>query len=122
MGERPRILIIEDDFENQQRIAEEVEDMGGSVVKCISSREEALVYIESLSELDIDLVTLDANLARNRFDGQDGRDILAAIRAKSPNTPVIGLSSEQTEGVNDYLKKSEYHKLPDTIKRLTNKS
>lgn len=88
MGDKPMILIVEDDPE----IAELVSMYATrDVMPCAKAgtAEEAAAFIERERP---DLVTLDLNLP-----GMDGFDFLRSIRGKEPPIPVIVVSAREAD-------------------------
>jgi DNA-binding NtrC family response regulator len=77
---KPRILIVDDDFEMAAMIAEELGERGYATLALRSSR-DALRRLES--------ETFDALITDLRMPELDGLTLLAASRALDPSRPVI---------------------------------
>lgn len=115
-----RILIIEDEYELCESIAEGLKSDGYEIDAC-NDGEEGLELIFSA---EYDLVLLDLNLP-----GMDGMDILKEFRKENQETPVLILSARISlsdkiqgldEGANDYLTKPfHFAELEARIRSLT---
>lgn len=112
----PRVLVVEDDPEQANRLRRSLRNNGFDAA-CVNGLKSARL---SLAEEPADLVLLDLNLK----DGS-GRQLLAEIQAKGVKTAVMIVSavheiSQQLrafeEGADDYLKKP-FHE-PELIARV----
>src|SRR5262245_35952430 len=96
-GERPvkpRLLILDDEEAILLPVSHYFQDLGYEVVSCREPEEaEALIDHE-----DFDLVILD--LALTRF-GKEGLEVLGSIRAHNPWLPVIVLTANACQEVED---------------------
>lgn len=115
-----RILIIEDEFELCESMAEGLRVDGYEVDTCQDGEEG----LEILFSEEYDLILLDLNLP-----GMDGMDILREFRKENQETPVLILSARIAlsdkiqgldEGANDYLTKPfHFEELEARIRSLT---
>ena len=118
-----RLLIVEDEKELCDAVAQSLFEAGYEVDTCYDG-DEALDYI--LSE-DYDLIVLDLNLP-----GTDGMDILRELRQTDEETKVLILSArsqiaDKVEGLdagaNDYMEKPFHlQELEARIRSLTRAS
>jgi DNA-binding NtrC family response regulator len=81
-----RLLIAEDDTDLRDLLQDDLEDAGYETVVAIDGR-AALAHIERETEL-IDLLITDVNMP-----GLTGNELLAAMRAKRPEAPVIVITA-----------------------------
>lgn len=100
-----RILVIEDDDETANYVAEGLREQGHAVTRAADGREGMLTALDG----EFDAMVIDRMLP-----GRDGLSILGAIRAAGVNTPVLILSAlgkvddrikGLREGADDYLVK-----------------
>ncbi len=114
-----RILIVEDEIELQEAIAEGLRMDGYAVDTCDNgSLAYELLYVENY-----DLVVLDLNLP-----GMDGMDVLDKIREEKPELKILILSARSSVmdkvkgldlGANDYLSKPfDFEELEARIRNL----
>lgn len=114
-----RLLVVEDEFDLREAIAEGLR-MDGYAVDTCDNGEEAyeLLYVEAY-----DLVVLDLNLPK-----MDGLSVLAKIRDEKPDLKVLVLSARGSvedkvkgldAGANDYLAKPfDFSELEARIRNL----
>lgn len=115
-----RILIIEDEYELCESMAEGLRVDGYEVDTCQNGEEG----LDILFSAEYDLILLDLNLP-----GMDGMDILKEFRKDNQETPVLILSARIAlsdkiqgldEGANDYLTKPfHFEELEARIRSLT---
>lgn len=115
-----RILIIEDEYELCESMAEGLRVDGYEVDTCQNGEEG----LDILFSEEYDLILLDLNLP-----GMDGMDILKEFRKENQETPVLILSARIAlsdkiqgldEGANDYLTKPfHFEELEARIRSLT---
>ncbi len=115
-----RILIIEDEYELCESMAEGLKSDGYEIDTCNDGKEG----LEFLLSAEYDLVLLDLNLP-----GIDGMDILKELRKDNQDTPILILSARISlsdkiqgldEGANDYLTKPfHFEELEARIRSLT---
>ncbi|MCQ2544743.1 MAG: response regulator transcription factor, partial [Lachnospiraceae bacterium] len=115
-----RILIIEDEYELCESMAEGLRVDGYEVDTCQNGEEG----LDILFSAEYDLILLDLNLP-----GMDGMDILKEFRKENQETPVLILSARIAlsdkiqgldEGANDYLTKPfHFEELEARIRSLT---
>lgn len=114
-----RILVVEDETDLQEAIAEGLRLDGYAVDTCGSgNRAYELLYVENY-----DLVILDLNLP-----GMDGLEVLEKIRGEKPDLKVLILSARSSvsdkvrgldAGANDYLVKPfDFEELEARIRSL----
>lgn len=114
-----RILIVEDDLDLQEAIAEGLQLNGYAVDTCDNGEDAyGLLYVENY-----DLAILDLNLPR-----MDGLEVLAKIRNEKPGLKVLILSARGNvddkvrgldSGANDYLSKPfDFAELEARIRNL----
>lgn len=114
-----RILVVEDELDLQEAIAEGLRIDGYAVDTCDNGEDAyELAFVENY-----DLVILDLNLPK-----MDGIDVLGKIREEKPNLKVIILSARSSVsdkvmgldiGANDYLTKPfEFEELEARIRSL----
>lgn len=114
-----RILIVEDEVDLQEAIAEGLRLDGYAVDTCGNGKEAyELLYVENY-----DLVVLDLNLPQ-----MNGLEILEKIRGEKPNLKVLILSARNStldkvrgldSGANDYLAKPfDFSELEARIRSL----
>lgn len=114
-----RLLVVEDELDLQEAIAEGLRIEGYSVDTC----EDGETAYEKLNETNYDLVILDLNLPK-----LDGLEVLKKIRAEKQEVKVLILSarSHTTDkvigldlGANDYLAKPfDFSELEARIRNL----
>jgi two-component system response regulator HydG len=75
-----RILVVEDDAEMRALLAEELHEAGHEVTAAASGR-------EALARLD--LAAVDAVVTDLEMPGMHGSELLAALRARDPDLPVV---------------------------------
>ena len=105
MKSQPHVLVVDDET-NVRRVLGTLLEQAGCQVAEASSGEEALRRVRSL---DPDLVISDL-----KMPGMDGLDLLAALRARFPEIPVVLLTAHGTidtaveamkRGAHDFLTK-----------------
>jgi DNA-binding response OmpR family regulator len=104
MGERKRILVIDDELSIRKLLQMELEDEGYEVVVA----EDGLEALDKLSKERFDLITLDI-----RMPNMDGIDFLGKVREKDKEIPIIICTAYGTHkrdlvvwGADDYVIKS----------------
>ena len=104
MGESKRFVVIEDRPEWQAEIRQALQESGHVVVDRAQTLRDALALVPTLKKLKIDAVTLDGNLCDELVDGRrlgdDGQDILRAIRKIAPKIKIIGMSLNSMPNVD----------------------
>lgn len=90
--EKARVFVAEDDPDHQDTIRERLERDGHSVVLSARTRNEALSAVNKLKELKVQVATIDGNLSPWEESGQDGKDLIAAIRKVAPDVVTIDMS------------------------------
>lgn len=118
-----RILIVEDEMDLCDSIAEGLQIDGYAVDTCYDGAEASVL----LSAETYDLVVLDLNLP-----GMDGIEILKEVRKQNQNLKVLILSARSSvshkvlgldEGANDYLSKPfDFEELEARIRSLLRRS
>lgn len=118
-----RILIVEDEVDLCDSIAEGLQIDGYAVDTCYDGEEASLL----LGAESYDLVVLDLNLP-----GMDGIEILKEVRKQNQNIKVLILSARSSvsdkvlgldEGANDYLAKPfDFEELEARIRSLLRRS
>lgn len=119
--ERARVFIAEDEAQWRSTIEGLVEDAGHTVVGSAKTKQEALSAVMQFGNLGVQVATLDANLDDPADDsGNDGQEVLAAIRAGAPEVKTIGAgaSSRGFPGVDVDLGKGRLGKIGDVINKL----
>ncbi|OAB43517.1 response regulator transcription factor [Paenibacillus antarcticus] len=114
-----RILIVEDELDLQEAIADGLRIDGYAVDTCDNGE----AAYELLYEVNYDLVVLDLNLPK-----MDGLEVLAKIRDEKPDLKVLILSARSSVndkvkglniGANDYLEKPfDFAELEARIRNL----
>jgi len=113
-----RVLHVEDNLDWQNTVRGIVEDMGGILVKTVSSVETAMSAIATLEKLKIDIVILDGSLSSHEEGDRDAKVILAAIKKQKRKVKTIGLSGGKIHGVDKDLGKNKVSELEATILKL----
>ncbi|MBI4034830.1 MAG: response regulator [Candidatus Chisholmbacteria bacterium] len=67
------------------------------------TREDALAIVPRLGEMGVSAVTLDGNFSKDDYSGNDGREVLAAIRKMYGDQIVVAAIS-----AGDFTQKGEY--------------
>jgi DNA-binding response OmpR family regulator len=104
MGERKRILVIDDESSIRKLMEMELEDEGYDVTVA----EDGVDALEKVSQAKYDLITLDI-----RMPNMDGIQFLGEVRDKDKEVPIIICTAYGTHkqdlvvwGANDYVIKS----------------
>ena len=87
---RPRILVVEDDFLIRLTLTEALSDDGFDVLEA-GSAAEALVHLESTA--DIQLMMTDISLPGE----MDGGQLATRVRSARPNLPMIFMTGKPAE-------------------------
>jgi two-component system, NarL family, response regulator DevR len=116
-----RVMLVEDDEFWQQQISSDLnkeEDI--QVVKVASTKLEAL---ESLEELEIDVILMDINLTENQLDGLEAtRDITRNKVLKSKVIMLTSLSDNEVivkafqNGAVNYITKSNFQDIVNAVR------
>jgi two-component system response regulator HydG len=102
------VLIVDDDGEMADTVAEYLSDKGYKAETAVGGR----AAINALKRKNIDVVISDL-----RMDGVDGLDVLAASRADDPTRPVIIMTAYGTiDGAIEAVQKGAYHYLTKPFK------
>ena len=96
--EKARVFVVEDDGNWREMILEAIKYGGHEVVAISTTLQEALEAVGTLTELGIQVATIDGNLTREGNTGEDGKKILKAIRTHAPEVKTIGVSMNRMEG------------------------
>lgn len=116
--ERPRILVVDDEQQIRRFLRISLTSQGYEVIEAVDA-DSGLARLDDTSP---DLIVLDLGLP-----GRDGRSLLAEIRARSAEPPILILSVRSHEGekvdaldagANDYVTKP--FGLPELLARVRN--
>lgn len=121
------IFFVDDDKMILNLLEYTLKSREGYDIKTFFSGEECLKNMN----LNPDLIVLDYFFRTNGVDYMDGLETLSKIREKNPEVPVIVLSSQEDElvqqeffnlGVSEYIPKNDYFidKLIDSIEEQFN--
>lgn len=111
MAEKKRFIIIEDLEFWQTQIHKALEASGHIIVDRATTLADALKLVQLIKDkkITIDAVTLDGNLRSTAPDGykpgDDGRQILKALRKAAPRVKVIGMSLDHMDEVDENVGK-----------------
>ena len=102
MHQRTHLLVVDDEVELRETLAEELEENGYMVTQAAGG-EQALNILLAV-EQKVDLVISDVQMP-----GGDGVGLLKAIRAKNPNLPMVimmtgfaNLSPQEAQSLGAY--------------------
>lgn len=109
MPPEAKVFVVEDDKNLAATIKAVLKFDGHQVVGMAHTRKSALASAETLQSSGVDVVTMDGNLDDPKdTSGNDGRDIVRAIREFSPSVKIVGLSGTGgVEGADVSLEKSQ---------------
>ena len=122
MPPESKVFVVEDDKNLAATIKAVLKFDGHQVVGMAHTRESALASAKTLQSSGVDVVTMDGNLDDPKdTSGNDGRDIVRAIREFSPSVKIVGLSGTGgVEGADVSLEKSQDVLLNQLGKTVTN--
>lgn len=104
-----RLLVVDDDAQQLNMLATVLEADGWSVVRAESGA-AALKHVDGGEEFDVILSDL-------MMPGMDGRDLLAAVKQRRPEVPVIILTANATvDSAVELLHSGAYHYLAKPTK------
>lgn len=116
--EKAKVFVVEDDKFWQMAIKGVLEDAGHSVVASATTLDEALVMVEQLKEMGVDVAVLDGNLDPDEYQGFDGQTVLRAIQEKAPEVKTIGMSGNSVKGTDIDLGKGNAVELGEVVSNL----
>ena len=87
-----KIILIDDSPDTTEYISELLSEIKGVRVMAFASGKEALRYFD---EMGADCVLLDY-----RLDGEDGMDVLSALRTRSASLPVVMFTGYGSDRLN----------------------
>lgn len=119
--ENANIFVAEDDPQWQAIIKKNVGKGGHTVTHTAQTKTDALAQIPNLESSGVQVAIVDGNLTRGNSSGDDGREIVAAIRSQAPSVKIIGFSASNTiAGVDTSLDKTTFEPidLPNTVTKL----
>lgn len=108
--ERPRVLIADD----QPHILEALQLLLKTEGYCLETASSPAIVLECLASSDFDSVLIDLNYTRDTTSGREGLDLLASIRARDSQIPVIVMTAyanvdlaveAMRRGANDFIQK-----------------
>jgi CheY-like chemotaxis protein len=118
MPPKTEVAVFEDNKDWQKRIREILENDGHSVVLTATNIKEALEATKRLKDLGVKVATIDGNLNSFEASGDDGRAIIAAIKANAPDVKTIGMSALGMYGVDVNVGKANAMDLGKTVTKL----
>lgn len=109
MPDNARVFVAEDDSRWQSAIVKSVGKGGHTVTHTAQTKADALSQIPTLESSGVQVAIVDGNLTQGISSGNDGREIVAAIRSQAPNIKIIGFSASNTiSGVDVSLDKTTF--------------
>jgi CheY-like chemotaxis protein len=113
-----RVSLIEDDSDEQELLKKYLERCGHTVVLSANSLPEALSAVKRFNELKVDVAVIDGNLNEEDTSGNDGQEVLRAIREQAPQVRTIGFSASKMDGVDIYLGKQNGSSIGQVVSDL----
>jgi CheY-like chemotaxis protein len=104
--EHANVAVIEDDPDNQRRIAERLTKSGHQVVATAVDLQEAIDLSNHLEVLGVHVAIVDGNLKPGDYSGSDGTRVVQEIREKSPSVKILAFTSSDVTGADVLLDKT----------------
>lgn len=116
--ERAKVFVVEDDKEWQEIIKDKLEKEGHQVVLSATNLKDALAATNKLTELGVQVATIDGNLTERDCSGKDGQSVLAAISKVASQVKTIGLAVYRVANVDLYLEKDDIDNLGRAVTNI----